>query len=131
MTEAEFFQYVVDVAPGFEDVRAEHLRVNFGELLPHLLMADLLRYVALAFGAPDHLYGLAASPSGHEVRAILSVLDRGLAEGDPATVNAIAVSFVEYLWNETYYPQLEPLLGPDLRAEVQRQRDWRPGGGSV
>ena len=131
MTEAELFQRIVDVAPGFEAVRAEHLRDNFGELLPHLLMADLLRYVALALGAPDELHGLAAPASEHEVSAILAVLDRGLAEGDAATDNAIAVSFVEYLWGEPYYPQLEPLLGPGLRAELQRQRDWRPGGGSA
>jgi hypothetical protein len=130
VTEAELFQRIVDVAPGFEAVRAEHLH-GFGELLPHLLMADLLRYVALALGAPDKLYGLAAPPSEQEVSAILAVLDRGLAEGDAATDNAIAVSFVEYLWGEPYYPQLEPMLGPGLRGELQRQRDWRPGGGSA
>ena len=128
MTEAELFQCIVDAAPGFEAVRAEHLRDNFGKLLPHLLMASLLRYVALALGAPDELYGLAAPPSEPELSAILAVLDRGLVEGDAAIDNAIAVSFVEYLWGEPYYVQLEPLLGPELRAQVQRQRDWRPGG---
>jgi hypothetical protein len=131
VTEAELFQRIVDVAPDFEAVRVEHLRDNFGELLPHLLMADLLRYVALALGAPDKLDGLAVPPSRQEVSAILAVLDRGLAEGDAATDNAIAVSFVEYVWGEPFYPQLEPLLGPELRAEVQRQRDWRPSGGSA
>jgi hypothetical protein len=130
VNEAELFQCIVDVAPGFEAVRAEHLREN-EELLPHLLMADLLRYVSLALGAPDTLHGLAIPPSEQEVSAIFAVLEGCLAEGDSATVNAIAVSFVENLWGEPYYPRLEPLLGPELRAEVQRQRDWRPDGGSA
>ena len=131
VTEAELFQHVVDVAPGFEAVRAAHLRDNFGELLLHLPMADLLRYVSLALGAPDSLDGLAVPPTEQEVGSIFAVLDRGLAEGDAATENAVAVSFVEYLWGEPSWPQLEPLLGPALRAEVQRQREWRPGGGSA
>lgn len=129
MTEAELFQHVFQVAPGFEAVHAEHLQCNSGDLLSHLLMADLLSYVALALGAPDSLGGLAAPPSAQEVSHILAVLDRGLAEGNAATGNAIAVSFVEYLWCEPFWPQLEPLLGPALHAEVQRQRNWRPSGG--
>jgi hypothetical protein len=91
VTEAELFQSVIEVAPGFEAVRADHL-LYFGQLLPHLLMGDLLRYVSLGLGEPDSLEGLTVPPTEQEVNGTLAVLDRGLAEGVEATENAVAAS---------------------------------------
>ena len=46
-----FFENICGVAPGFRAVMAEHLKDN-DELLAHVLMADLLRYVGARVGVP-------------------------------------------------------------------------------
>ena len=105
------FQRICSVAPGFKAVMAEHLQDN-DELLSHLLTADLLRYVGARVG------NLQAT---EEVRHILGVLEEAFLSKDPDTENAIAVSFIEHIDTEPFFQQLEPLLGPALRAEYQRQ----------
>ncbi len=123
MNSEELFSKVIAVCPAFEALWDEHLADNH-ELLDHLLMADLGRFVAAFFtGQPEPIGG---APSESEVRAIMGVLDSALANGDESTVNCVAVSFVEYLWDEPYYGRLEPMLGPNLLAEVKKQREWRP-----
>ena len=105
------FQRICDVAPGFKAVLAEHLRDN-DELLSHLLTADLLRYVGARVGNRQGM---------EEVRRILEVLEEAFRSKDPDTENAIAVSFIEHIDTEPFFHQLEPLLGPALRAEYRRQ----------
>ena len=75
-------------------------------------MADLLRYVGARIGV---------SGTDKELKLILGVLDEALRVADPETENAIAVSFVEHIETEPFFKQLEPLLGPRLRAEHRRQ----------
>jgi len=121
MTPAELFDQLVKAAPGFEAVRAEHIRVN-EELLPHVLLGELLGFVAQAFSPTSAAD--ASAPTMEEVRSILGVLDLALGEKHPLTENAIAVSFVEGIETEAFFLSLEPLLGPELRAELARQKDW-------
>ena len=123
MTPSELFEQVVETVPAFDAVRTEHLDDN-DELLAHLLMADLLRFVGLAFGQANTLGVTFAPPSRKDVSEILDILERGLTAGNPETENAIAVSFVEDIETEPFFPELEPLLGPRVRTELQRQRDW-------
>ena len=113
MTPQVLFQKVGSVAPGFNAVMAEHLEDN-GELLPHLLIADLLRYVGSKVGSARGI---------EEVRRILDVLEEAYRSGDPDTENVIAVSFIEDIEREPFYGRLEPLLGPELRAERKRQKE--------
>jgi len=121
MTPDELFDRIVEAAPSFQPIRDEHLQ-SHGELLPHVLLGDLRDYLGRAFGqhsAPDP-----ARPSMSEVRAILGLLDLALSRKHPLTENAIAVSFVEGLEAEPHFASLEPLLGPELRAERARQEAW-------
>lgn len=68
----------------------EHLEDNEGELLIHLLMADLLRFCVTAFrdGKTDLL------------RRCLSAVATALMTGDEHLRNAVEVSFVEHAWDE-------------------------------
>lgn len=101
MTPAALFAEIEAASPGFSAVAKEHLRDN-GELLPHLLMADLLRYVGAALSVP-------ASES--EIRVVLAALDAAALCGNAETENVVALSFCENLELEPFFPRLRPLLG--------------------
>lgn len=111
MSPSELFQRVVTVAPGFDAVLKEHIKDN-NELLPHVLMADLLRYVGRKLSTKESL---------SEVKAILSLLELALGSRNPETENAIAVSFIEHITTEPFYPALQPMFGPRMRAEHEAQ----------
>lgn len=113
MSPAELFAEVGKVSPGFKRVLAEHLS-DYGELLAHVLMADLLRYVG------SHLDGAGDSSAVRtEIQAILAALDGGIVSGDDSTVNVIAVSFCEHIETEPFFSKLRPLIGLGLRRQIR------------
>jgi len=107
MSPDQLFQRVAEIAPSFAAVQAEHLRDN-GELLNHVLMGDLLRFLGARVGQQER------TPS--EVVAILELLESAVGEGNADTENLIAVSFLENLEAEGFFSSLFGLLGPQLRA---------------
>lgn len=118
---ADMFSRIVAEVPAFAAVLAEHLADN-EELLPHVLMADCGRFVSSHYsGSAETMGGV---PSEDEVSRVLSVLNTAMKWGDDDTRNAIAVSFVEYLWMEPHYAAISPLLGSALREEIERQKRW-------
>jgi len=119
---AELFEEIVRVAPSFATVRRAHIE-DYGELLAHVLMGDLLRFVQSHFSG--ELREGAAAPTQVEMQAIFDVLDQGL-DAHETTENAIAVSFVEGIEEEEYFNDLERFFGPLMREELERQRSWRP-----
>jgi hypothetical protein len=54
-----------------------------------------------------------------EVEGILEVLERGLAEGERATHDVIALSFVNDAQVASFFDELLPLLGPLLKKELK------------
>jgi hypothetical protein len=120
----ELFRQIVRAFPSFEVQVENHLNYN-DELLPHLLMADVGRAVGSFFTENANLS--VGRPTEMELRAVLSVLNAGMVEGDLDTINVVAVSFVEHLWLEPYFASLEPMLGPALRIELERQRSHSAG----
>jgi hypothetical protein len=96
-------------APALADLLAEHRADQGGELLPHLYMADVTRWLA----------------AGVESRLVLAVLERHLAEGDEDVQNVIALSFLENLGPE--HVSIRAALGPGLRAELDALESWTRG----
>jgi hypothetical protein len=121
MTPSELFDAVERQCPSFQAITAEHMKNN-GELLSHLLLADLLRFVGSGLGTPCNLP--AAPPSREAIQGILSLLDRAFIAGDEETRGVISLSFIENIETEPFYSELLPLLGAALRGEHRRQRDW-------
>jgi hypothetical protein len=68
----------------------------------------------------------AKPPTANEVKAVLQLLDRAITAGNADVENAIAVSFIEDIETEPFFPRLSPMLGSNLRAELERQKAWRP-----
>lgn len=116
MKPGELFETIISVSPGFGAVMKEHLSDN-DELLPHLLMSDLLRYVGIKLTAGD-------SSALAEAREILRLMEAAFTSGNPDTENAVAVSFLENVESEPFFSTLAPLLGPAMRAEHKRQMEW-------
>lgn len=93
-----------------ETVRG-HLDDQEGELLLHLLMADLLRLTVRVFR------------DGREdvARRLLEFVDHCLSEGDEYVQNAVSVSFVEdYGFGPDEPEALLSLWPAGLRAELGR-----------
>ena len=112
MVTAQLFERIVHVAPEFAPLVAEHVREN-DDLLPHLLMADLLRFVALLLERADE-------PATRQLHGILDHLESELANNIEETRDLIAVSFLEHLETEPFYLRLYALLGPRTRAAHSR-----------
>lgn len=83
MVPQELFEKVVAECPAFGAVVAEHLKDNDGELLAHLLMADLRRFVGSGLGTDSQL-GV-SPPTYEEIQRILTVLDLAFTAGDDST----------------------------------------------
>jgi hypothetical protein len=117
ISEPQFVASVVAAVPEAQQVVEKHLVDQEGELLLHLLMADLMRLAIASFEQGD----------ADLLRRLLAVIDAGLRDGDEEVENAVAVSFVENTgwWD----PQMQPFIATwpaGLRAEADEQRNWRP-----
>lgn len=85
MDTADFVDLLLRTVPEAGDLHRQHLEDNLGEVLLHLLVADVRRLTLRAFETVDR--GL--------LRRCLEVMDASLREGDVPLRNAVAVSFVE------------------------------------
>ena len=116
MTAHDFLSVLTSKVPETQHLVTDHLADN-GELLLHLLTADLLRYAIEEFN----------SGRRDKLGRLLSVVEIALCDGTEYVTNAMAVSFVEDTgwWD----PGMQPFIDAwpsELRAEVERQRHSRP-----
>jgi len=122
----QLFEKIAEAAPGFRLIMKRHLADN-DTLLPHLLMADCGRFVASYFTGEKTI--ASDRPTADELRGVLAAIDAAMADGDEETQNVVAASFVECVWLEPYFSELYVVLGPHVREEIERQRDWSPNAG--
>lgn len=115
MTPPDFVTQVRAADPRLSAVVEEHLADN-DQLLLHLLVADLRREVEAAHAAGDV-----------ELRdQVLALMDSAMANGDEATQNAVAISFVEDSgWWEPGKADYLACWPSALRQELDRQRSAR------
>lgn len=114
MTNAELVEGLCAASTPLREARRVHLE-TYGTLIPHVFMSDVLKRIG------DCLLGGAAHTlvdHGAEVRSILDVLERGMADGDRETRNVIAISFMRDSEVELFFDELFPLLGPRTRAQL-------------
>ena len=123
MSSDELFKNIVAACPPFEAQVAEHIADN-GEILGHMLMGDVGRLIESHFTGSSTI--AVGPPTEDQVRAVLGVLDQAMLSGDADTQNVVAVSFVECLDSEPHFDMLEPMLGPGLRLELDRQKKGLP-----
>ena len=117
VTETNFVDRLLAAVPDLAPVVDEHLADSEGELLLHLLVADVLRFSSGAFGSGDQ-----ATAS-----RVLTFMSAAFENADGKVRNAIAVSFVEHvgaLPNET--PEFIANWPKPLLDERDRQLTLRP-----
>lgn len=113
MNGSEFLADLRSRVPGGGPTIDENLADQDGELLLHLLLADLRNLALSWFGEGRR----------EELAQLLSVVESGLTDGDEYVENAVAVSFVEDTpwWDEAMegFMSTWPL---GLQREAERQR---------
>ena len=116
ITNDTFVADLLTRVPEARGVCEEHLD-TFGELLLHLLMADLLRFAVECFQVSDR----------ETLDRLLIFIDRSLRHGDSFVENAVQASFIENVGaspEET--PEFITSWPLTLKAERIRQINWRP-----
>jgi hypothetical protein len=103
--------------PEFSGEIDEHFASN-EEMLQHVLFGDFTRFVMDAQARGDE----------ELVRRCLAFLEEALRDGDKNVVTLVQVSFVEnvgpFIGDVAEFVETWPTA---LRAEAQRQRDWKRG----
>jgi hypothetical protein len=115
-TRLDFLRLVTSRVPEADATVTAHLQ-DSGELLLHLLVADLRRLAVQWFDARKN----------EPLRRLLNVIEAGLREGDEDVENAVAVSFVEDTgwWDESMQPFIA-IWPAGLTRELDRQRGASP-----
>lgn len=109
-----FIGHVIYQFPELVPVLQEHLDDNNGELLPHLLMADITRWLVAAVEDSDKTF---------LIKAILAELERVYAERDEddKISELIAVSCLENLPRPGENgAAIRCMLGPNLGKQLER-----------
>lgn len=113
MTGWEMTERLAGTAPAAAAVVNEHLHGYEGELLLHVLLADIGRLTVTMYENGEE----------HVLAAVLAVLELGLLSGNAYVENAVAVSYVEWVgpWDEAMRGFIG-LWPQELAAEARRQR---------
>jgi hypothetical protein len=118
-----FFGHIAYLVPGLRAVLAAHLRDSDGEMLPHLLMTDVLEWMVseLAQGATVH------------TPMLFAALERGYVDGSPALRDLMAITFLEHIPGfagvvpdpTNVGGRFRAGLGPTLGAALWQMEAWR------
>lgn len=104
-----FIKELLEKAPWLNELYEEHLK-DFDELLPHVLMGSVTRYlIGLAENAE------CSSTSAERLDTVLDYFEHAMLTGDEAVKELLVVSFLENLEKEeAYYRILTERLGSRL-----------------
>lgn len=112
-----FTKNIAALSPRLIALIEDHLRDNFGEMLPHLFLGDVADHVVSLSQAPSSDDRVAAL---HELRAILDAIETGYATGPPDVQELIAASFLENLPTNNFPgSEVRKMLGPALAGQLK------------
>ncbi len=114
-----WIERLVQAVPRLMPLYTEH-RADYDEVLPHVFVGDVARYVAQEFAGieSDELRG---KQQGDAVE-VLRILDEALTTGDPDLMELVSVSFLENIeWERPEGQSIRSALGPRLREELSRR----------
>lgn len=118
LTKRAFVVALLDAVPECKPVVTEHWNDFDGDVLLHLLVADVRRLSEDAWRRQDHAL----------MCRCLDFLDLALRTGDEYVENAVAVSFLEDTgWWDSAVSDYIAAWPPALAAEVERQRQHPDG----
>jgi hypothetical protein len=104
--------------PEIEGLFSEHIKDN-DELLPHVFMADVTRFVEETQARAEH----GSSSAENVLQRLLGCLERASAIGDESAKELIVASFIQNLDRENpHFDRLTRKLGRSLMGILERQR---------
>ena len=109
---AAFVEGLVRDVPQLSDAYREHLNDNFGELLPHVFLGDVTRWVvAVSQKRTDH----------DALATLLARMDAILSDPSHPCRELVLASFVENLGGETEALKvIRPISGRSLSAALEQ-----------
>jgi hypothetical protein len=113
-----FIDSLISQVPELRPLLDEHLRDN-DQLLPHVFMGDLTRFVVDLHADAYQTTGAAEASLLQILKEILTALEAAMESGDEDVKELIAVSFLENLDPDSpNYKELKSLFGEDLLKQL-------------
>jgi hypothetical protein len=113
-----FVNRIGGLSPTLTTLLEDHMRDNFGEILPHLFMGDVARHVIALVRAPVSDDSLAVR---RELKTVLETIEHGYATGTPDVQELIAASFLENLPTQGEPgSEIRGMVGPKLRGQLTK-----------
>ena len=111
MTETESFMHsILRAIPGLSDLFREH-EAEYGEMLPHVLLADVTR-LALEWGQEAHADSVIARAP---LESLVETLEQAMQSGPESVRELVVVSFLENLdWRDPGFALVKKCFGPSL-----------------
>ncbi|HWO09568.1 MAG TPA: hypothetical protein VNN80_08815 [Polyangiaceae bacterium] len=118
LTYSSFGEQLRAAVPGFERVYNKHLADNGGEVLPYVLLGDLVPFLSQEVAA-------SRGEESRDLKHAMLLLERAMGSEDRALRDLVAVAFIEYLEPEDpSFPVIRKLFGPQLEEEYRSQEAW-------
>lgn len=110
-----FVRSMVARFPSLSALLEAHIKDNLGEMLPHVFLGDVTRYVLSLLLA----VGAGGLPARRELRGILDYLEEAFDDGDEELQELISVSFLENLPRPGQTgAEIRKMVGPNLRKQL-------------
>lgn len=116
-TEA-FVRQLAELSPALATMLEEHLKDNFGEVLPHVFLGDVTRHIIAMALTADSGSGLAVR---RELKSVLERLESEYAAGNAEAQELIAASFLENLPGVGEPGSaIRNMVGPKLGSQLRK-----------
>ncbi len=116
-----FFERLRSEVPSFSPIYEEHVKDN-DELLPHVLMGELERYIRELYYDG---YKVGNEKKRKILLDVLGILEKGMLSPDEKLQELISVSFLNCVGSPDE-DEIRALLGPALSQELEAIESWRP-----
>lgn len=114
-----WIEHLVSAVPQLKPLHDEH-RADYHEVLPHVFLGDVARYVTQEFRSEGDS-DLRRTSRDAAVK-VLRVLEEATAAGDPDVLELVSVSFLENInWESAEGRSIHSAMGPELRKELSRR----------
>jgi len=118
LTYHNFFLTLTSKVPEVIPIYEEHIK-DFGELLPHVMMSTLTRYV-IEIHRRSQINEPDANHNRQILVKILSLLESAMASSDAKLRDLVLASFLENLdFSDEHYKNLTALFGPHLKKNLK------------
>jgi hypothetical protein len=113
-----FVRQLAGISPGLDAMLEEHLKDNFGEILPHVFLGNITRHAVAISENAESGRSLGAR---RELKSLLDSMEHTYATGNAEVQELIGASFLENLpRNGEPGSALRKMIGPKLAGQLTK-----------